>query len=112
MIHVCLRLSEVDAKKNVHHYLDANFKPMPFQVFKGRPLPKKLPPKPDCWNEMMEAVQAIGRELKIFMRIDFFPTRRGAVFGEFTPTPHGGNGYLEEADRYLGTFWIGEEGVA
>ena len=46
------------------------------------------------------------------MRIDFFPTRRGAVFGEFTPTPHVGNGYLEEADRYLGTFWIGEEGVA
>ena len=112
MVHVCLRVSEVDATKNVHHYLDANFKPMPFQVFKGRPLPKKLPPKPDCWNEMMEVVQSIGRELNIFMRIDFFPTRRGAVFGEFTPTPHGGNGYLEEADRYLGTFWIGEEGVA
>ena len=85
MVHVCLRVSEVDATKNVHHYLDANFKPMPFQVFKGRPLPKKLPPKPDCWNEMMEVVQSIGRELNIFMRIDFFPTRRGAVFGSSPP---------------------------
>jgi hypothetical protein len=60
---------------------------------------------------MIQSVQTIGKALGIYMRIDMFPTNRGAVFGEFTPTPHGGNGYSRFADEYLGSFWKGEEGV-
>ena len=34
-------------------------------------------------------------------RIDMYATERGPVFGEFTPTPEGGEGFTEWADRYL-----------
>jgi hypothetical protein len=44
------------------------------------------------------------------MRIDMYATDKGAVFGEFTPTPQGGKGYSEWAEKYLGSFWKGEEG--
>ena len=67
--------------------------------------------RPDCWEEMIEAVQTIGKAVGIYMRIDMFATNRGAVFGEFTPTPHGGKGYTEIVDKYLAGFWRGEEGV-
>ena len=60
---------------------------------------------------MVKSVQKIGRSVGIYMRIDMFATNRGAVFGEFTPTPHGGKGYSEFADKFLGGFWRGEEGV-
>ena len=68
--------------------------------------------RPDCWEEMIEAVQTIGKAVGIYMRIDMFATDRGAVFGEFTPTPHGGKGYSKHVDEYLAGFWHGEEGVA
>ena len=67
--------------------------------------------RPDCWDEMVASVQKIGEELNIYMRIDMFATNRGAVFGELTPTPHGGKGYSEFGDRFLGSYWEGEEGV-
>ena len=67
--------------------------------------------RPDCWNEMVDAVQTIGKAVGIYMRIDMFATKRGAVFGEFTPTPHGGKGYSDYAEKYLAGFWRGEEGV-
>jgi len=47
----------------------------------------------------------------MFMRIDFYTSREGFYFGEFTPTPEGGSGYSEDGDRFLGTYWNGEEGV-
>ena len=65
---------------------------------------------PECFDEMVEAVKKIGSTLGIYMRIDMYATAKGAVFGEFTPTPHGGKGYSEWADKYLGSFWKGEEG--
>ena len=65
---------------------------------------------PDCWDEMLEDVRNLGRSLGCFMRIDMFATDKGPVFGEFTPTPEGGKGYTEWADKYLATFWKGLEG--
>jgi len=32
------------------------------------------------------------------------------VFGEFTPQPHGGKGFTEWADEWLGSLWEGKEG--
>ena len=65
---------------------------------------------PDCWDDMLEDVRNLGRSLGCFMRIDMFATDKGPVFGEFTPTPEGGKGYTEWADKYLATFWKGLEG--
>ena len=111
LVHVVLRLSEVDASLNQHHYLDSNFHLLPFHVLQGRPQSEQELEKPKCWDEMVSMVRQIGKELGIFMRIDVFPTIRGCVFGEFTPTPHVGGKFVEEADQYLGLFWKGEEGV-
>ena len=69
-----------------------------------------LPDIPDCWDELCETAIKLGKELE-FMRIRFYATKRGAVFGEFTPQPHGGNGFTEEADKWLGSIWKGLEGA-
>jgi hypothetical protein len=50
--------------------------------------------------------------LNMFMRVDMYATTRSAVFGEFTPTPHGGKRYTREADRWLGSLWKGVEGAS
>ena len=60
---------------------------------------------------MVKKVKMLGKKLGCFMRIDMYATDKGPVFGEFTPAPEGGEGFTEWADRYLATFWEGEEGV-
>ena len=67
--------------------------------------------KPKFFKEMSAAARKLGNDLGIFMRIDFYTTKDGFYFGEFTPTPDGGKGFSQEGNRYLGTFWKGEEGV-
>eukprot|EP00217_Crustomastix_stigmatica_P014410 CAMPEP_0183795750 /NCGR_PEP_ID=MMETSP0803_2-20130417/5294_1 /TAXON_ID=195967 /ORGANISM="Crustomastix stigmata, Strain CCMP3273" /LENGTH=304 /DNA_ID=CAMNT_0026040237 /DNA_START=516 /DNA_END=1430 /DNA_ORIENTATION=+ len=42
------------------------------------------PARPMCWEEMIIAVKQVGKEMKMFTRVDFFATSRGAVFGEFS----------------------------
>ena len=111
MIHVALRKSEVNKGENEHQYYTPDFRIMNQKIMAKRGQGRTAIPRPDCWDEMVDAVKTIGRELGIYMRIDMYPTNRGAVFGEFTPTPHGGNGYSDFADRYLGSFWKGKEGV-
>jgi hypothetical protein len=59
---------------------------------------------------MKKAAILLGEKLELFMRIDFYSTKKGYYFGEFTPTPGGGNGFSEEGDQFLGSFWKGEEG--
>ena len=111
MIHVALRKSEINKRENEHQYYTPDFKIMSQRIMEKRDQGRTPILRPDCWDEMVNAVKTIGRELGIYMRIDMYATSRGAVFGEFTPTPHGGNGYSDFADRYLGSFWKGEEGV-
>ena len=67
--------------------------------------------RPKFFSEMSAAAKTLGKDLGIFMRIDFYTTKSGFYFGEFTPTPDGGKGYSEEGNRYLGSYWKGEEGV-
>ena len=111
MIHVALRKSEIHKERNEHHYYTPDFRIIKQKIMQKRDQGTIPIERPDCWDEMVDAVRAIGKELGIYMRIDMFATTKGAVFGEFTPTPHGGNGYSEFADKFLGSFWKGEEGV-
>ena len=70
----------------------------------------ELCPKPTCWKDLVSTAKGLGKKLDMFMRIDLYGTTRGAVFGEFTPQPHGGRGYTIEADEWLGSLWRGVEG--
>ena len=105
------RNSSVNAKSNKFWNLSIDWELCEIQIMKSQIPEKTLPDKPDCWEELCSAAAKLGEELGLFMRIDFYATKRGAVFGEFTPQPHGGNGFTDKADNWLGSLWEGLEGV-
>ena len=43
----------------------------------------ELPPRPHCWDEMVDTARRLGDAVGAFARIDFYATPRGPVFGEF-----------------------------
>jgi hypothetical protein len=111
-IHVIERNSGSNLKANRHWFLKDDWSQLGMRIQKSQDLQDDVPPIPDCYDELMHTVRTVGRKLNMFMRIDMYATTRGAVFGEFTPTPHGGKGYTKEADRWLGHLWKGVEGAS
>lgn len=65
----------------------------------------KRQPAPACLPEMIAAAKTLSRAYKIFCRIDFYATDKGAVFGEFTPTPALGKGFTKDGDKLLAAYW-------
>lgn len=61
--------------------------------------------KPRCFDEMVEQVKKLSKIYGIFVRIDFYATSKGAVFGEFTPTPGLGKGFTRYAEKLLTSYW-------
>ena len=62
-------------------------------------------PPPACIEEMVGYAKKLSRAYGIFARIDFYATDKGAVFGEFTPTPSLGNGFTPAAEQTLVNYW-------
>ncbi|MGB1504119.1 MAG: ATP-grasp fold amidoligase family protein [Acidimicrobiales bacterium] len=57
-------------------------------------------------EEIVEAAARIGRQLAIpFVRLDFYDTDRGAVFGEVTPHPGPPERWDPKVDEILGRQW-------
>jgi hypothetical protein len=69
------------------------------------PEPKNIPEKPACWEEMVAEVKKLSKAYEIFVRIDFYATDKGAVFGEFTPTPSVGRNFLPFGKKLLLRYW-------
>ncbi|MDP6906956.1 MAG: glycosyltransferase [Candidatus Thalassarchaeaceae archaeon] len=111
LIHVVLRNSIEDKSANVHHYFSSDLRQFKRKICSTRPVPADPLFFPDCWDEMVAQVTKLGEKLDCFMRIDMYATENGPVLGEFTPTPEGGKGFSEWADKYLATYWKGLEGV-
>ena len=111
LIHAVLRNSNKDKSANVHHYFSSDLRQFQRKICSKRPVPEDPLFFPECWDEMLAQVKKLGKELNCFMRIDMYATNKGPVFGELTPTPEGGIGYTDFADKYLATFWNGDEGV-
>jgi len=65
----------------------------------------KLTQPPQCYNEMLEAAKALSKNYKIFCRIDFYATKKGAVLGELSPTPLMGYGFTNYGDDLLISYW-------
>lgn len=61
--------------------------------------------KPACFDEMVDQVKVLSKAYELFVRVDYYATTRGAVFGEFTPTPGLGNYFKPEADELLAEYW-------
>jgi hypothetical protein len=65
----------------------------------------KTQPPPACLNEMLEKAKVLSKSYGIFVRIDFYATCDGCVFGEFTPTPSMGQNYTAFGRRLLLKYW-------
>lgn len=62
-------------------------------------------PAPNCLPEMIKEVKKLSRHYETFVRIDFYATNRGAVFGEFTPTPRKGKFLTKYGNENLIIAW-------
>jgi glutathione synthase/RimK-type ligase-like ATP-grasp enzyme len=60
---------------------------------------------PVCLEQMIENAKKLSKAYKIFVRIDFYATNKGALFGEFTPTPFRGNGFTSFGNKLLLRYW-------
>lgn len=60
---------------------------------------------PQCLPEMVEKAKELSISYDIFVRIDFYATDKGAVFGEFTPTPFMGYNFTPFGDRLFIEHW-------
>ncbi len=60
---------------------------------------------PDCLKEMAEQARRLSLSYQIFVRIDFYATDKGAVFGEFTPTPGCADFLTFKADKIFNDYW-------
>ncbi|NDK54592.1 ATP-grasp fold amidoligase family protein [Pontibacter fetidus] len=62
-------------------------------------------PPPACLPEMLEQAKRLSKVYEIFVRIDFYATDKGAVFGEFTPTPFMGKSFTPAGEQMLLAYW-------
>jgi hypothetical protein len=60
---------------------------------------------PACLNDLIRQAKVLSKAYEMFIRIDFYATDRGAVFGEFTPTPGLGKCFTPEADKLFADYW-------
>jgi|GEM_PF-1804766 len=57
--------------------------------------PGKTVPRPDCLNDLLHYADIIASDVKQMMRLDFYVTPNGPVFGEFTSYPAAGRNFNE-----------------
>ena len=60
---------------------------------------------PACLKEMLGDARKLSKVYGVFARIDFYATDKGAVFGEFTPTPAMGKGFTPAGEKMLVNYW-------
>lgn len=56
-------------------------------------------------NQMIEDATKLSNAYKSFVRIDFYDSPYGPVFGEFTATPRGGSGFTRFGSKILIKEW-------
>jgi glycosyltransferase involved in cell wall biosynthesis len=97
-------------KEQVQGFYDEKWNKIPLDIW---PIRKEVDKflKPTQLDNMSKAAKKLGKALGMYMRIDFYASKNAFYLGEFTPTPDGGKGYSAEGDKFLGSFWKGEEGV-
>jgi hypothetical protein len=85
-------------------YYDLDWNKLPALNF-SYPEPKIKTVKPACWDEMVEQVKSLSKAYELFVRIDFYATDKGAVFGEFTPTPSRGRNFTRYGKKRIIDYW-------
>lgn len=99
----CQLINRLGPKAGFGSFYDAHWNPME-AVHPGYTL-VPAQPAPACLEEMVAHVKRLSCTYGIFCRIDFYATTKGAVFGEFTPTPGMGAGYSKYGQGLLLDYW-------
>jgi hypothetical protein len=60
---------------------------------------------PNCLQEIIDQAKLLSLSYEIFVRIDFYATDKGSIFGEFTPTPFKGKYFTPEAENMFINYW-------
>lgn len=90
-------------KSGLSTFYDENWKQMKnVHIFYP---PKPASKEPACFKDMVEQAKRLSKAYGIFVRLDFYATNKGAVFGEFTPTPALGGGHTRYGRKLLIEYW-------
>lgn len=101
VIEVINRLSPTEGMLSCY---DKNWNLIPnTAVNKFDQAPFQQPPR--CFAEMMKQAKRLSKTYEIFVRIDFYASDKGAVFGEFTPTPGAANYLTHDAEKIFIRYW-------
>lgn len=60
---------------------------------------------PICLDEMIAHAKQLSRAYEIYVRVDFYATDKGAIFGEFSPTPSRGKYFTKQTDELFIKYW-------
>lgn len=99
----CHVINRLSPKAGYASFYDEQWNKMP-TVHVGYPF-KEWQEKPACYKDMVNKVKKLSKAYEIFVRIDFYATSKGAVFGEFTPTPSLGNHFTDYGKQLLLNHW-------
>jgi hypothetical protein len=67
--------------------------------------PKLNQQAPACFKEMVKTAKILSKSYGMFVRIDLYATRKGCVFGEFTPTPSMGMNFTSFGKKLMLSYW-------
>jgi hypothetical protein len=87
-----------------HTFYMPNWNPFKEKMLDNYPLGNYMDP-PACLDEILKAAKSLGTAYGTYVRIDFYATDKGCVFGEFSSTPGEGRDFTEYADRYFESLW-------
>ena len=70
-------------------------------LFRTNHKPGPAVSRPALLPELVELAELLARDTGVFLRLDFYLTTRGVVFGEFTASPGSGTRYTPFGEQYL-----------
>lgn len=101
----CIRLiNRSGPQQGSDNYYDENWNLMPNLRSSNYAVGEYQDP-PVCFDEMMDSARKLSEAYRLFVRIDFYATINGAVFGEFASTPSLGMGYTRSGSDFLVRHW-------
>jgi hypothetical protein len=102
-IAACYLITRLSPKTGFANFYDEDWKKMK-KLHVSYPLKEDEAP-PKCYQEMVAQAKQLSKEYQIFVRLDFYATDRGPVFGEFTPTPSTGNNFTSYGKMLMIKHW-------
>lgn len=96
-------INRIRPGKGTQRFYDENWKELKPIVY-CFPILGHLQP-PECLPEMLDQAKKLSKEYMNFVRVDFYASDKGPVFGEFAPTPAMGTRYSSYGSDLLVSHW-------